>query len=333
MAEVLSQQQIDELLGNIQSGSVDFQEIEEQTSSKKIKEYDFLSPNKFTREQLRFLQNIFENFSRLISLHLSSLLRLNCEAEVIQVEEEEYREFMNAQGDSTLIGVMGMHSPEHGIEDKQILMELSRQISFSILDRMLGGDGGGYAIDRDYTEIELSLLEHLFRQVATILKNAWNNYIDMDYSMDGLETNSQLVQFIQPDESVAIVVIEVALGDVLKGNMNVCLPATSLEAVFKVFDSKYIKFNRKVDPEQEKERREHIMDSIKDTSLTVSALLGKAQINLRDLLQLQAGDIIPLDTLVEDDSIVLQVDRLKWFAGKIGVQKKNYAVKIGKVLQ
>ena len=333
MAEVLSQQQIDELLGNIQSGSVDFQEIEEQNSSKKIKDYDFLSPNKFTREQLRFLQNIFESFSRLFSLHLSSLLRLNCEAEVVQVEEEEYREFMNAQGDSTLIGVMGMHSPEHGIEDKQILMELSRQISFSILDRMLGGDGSGYEIDRDYTEIETSLLEHLFRQIAAILKNAWNNYIDMDYSMDGLETNSQLVQFIQPDESVAIVVVEVALGDVLKGNLNVCLPATSLEAVFKVFDSKYIKFNRKADPEQEKARRETLMNSIRNTSLPVSALLGKTQVTLRDLLQLQPGDIIPLNSLVADDSIVLQVENLQWFAGKIGVAKKNYAVKIGKVLQ
>ena len=332
MAEVLSQQQIDALLGSLQSGDVDFHEIE-QTAGRKIKEYDFLSPNKFTREQMRLLQNIFESFSRLFSLYISGFLRMACQAEIVQVEEEEYREFMNAQGDSVLIGVMGLHSPQYGnIEDKQILMELSRPVSFSILDRMLGGNGSGYRIERDYTEIELSLLDYLFRQIAGILKNAWGNYIDVDFSMDGMETNSQLVQFIQPDESVAIVVVEITLNNDLKGNLNICLPASSLDEVFKVFDSKYVKVNRKIDPEQEKRRREQIMERLKDTPLTVSALLGKSEVTLRELLQLQEGDIIPLDTHTDGDPIILKVEKLPWFAGKIGVRKKSYAVKIGKVL-
>lgn len=329
----MSQQQIDALLGSLQSGNVDFQEIEEQNSGQKIKEYDFLSPNKFTREQMRLLQNIFESFSRLFSLYVSGFLRINCQAEIVQVEEEEYREFMNAQGDSVLISVMGLHSPEHSnIEDKQILMELSRPVSFSVLDRMMGGNGSGYQIDRDYTEIELSLLDYLFKQITNVLKNAWNNYIDVSFSMDGLETNSQLVQFIQPDESIAIVVAEITLGNDLKGNLNICLPASSLDEVFKVFDSKYVKVNRKIDPEQEQRRREQIMESLKDTPLTVSAQLGKTEITLRELLSLQKGDIIPLDTHIEGDPIVLRVEKLQWFAGKIGVKKKSYAVKIGKVL-
>ena len=282
---------------------------------------------------MRLLQNIFESFARLFSLYISGFLRMTCQAEIVEVEEEEYREFMNAQGDSVLISVMGLHSEEYNnIEDKQILMEMSRPISFSILDRMLGGDGSGYRIERDYTEIELSLLDYLFRQLAGVLKNAWGNYIDVNFSTDGMETNAQLVQFIQTDESIAIVVIEVTLGDELKGNLNICLPASSLEEVFKVFDSKYVKINRKADPEQDKLRREQIMGSLKDTPLTVSALLGKTEITLKELLSLQTGDIIPLDTHVEGDPIVLRVEKLPWFAGKIGVKKKSYAVKIGKVL-
>lgn len=331
MAEVLSQQQIDELLGNLQSGNMDIKQIEEQNSSKKIKDYDFLSPKKFTREQMKLLENIFDSFSRMFSLNLSGLLRMNCQCEVVQVEEEDYREFSNALNDSVLVCVMGMHNKDYGIDDKQVLMEMSRPISFSIIDRMLGGSGLGYAIERDYTEIEISLLNYLFGRITPLFEDAWSNYIDVKHSLDGIETNSQLIQFIQPDESVAIVVIEVTLNE-LKGNVNICLPAGSLEEIFKVFDSKYVKVNRKADPKEDKRRKEVVLATLKDTPLTVSAILGKADITLRDLVQMQPGDVIPLNSPVEGNSITVNVEKLKWFAGSIGVKKKNYAVKIGKVL-
>lgn len=331
MAEVLSQQQIDELLGNLQSGNTDIKEIEEQSSAKKVKDYDFMSPKKFTREQIHLLQNIFENFTRLFTMHLSSMLRMPCQAEVVQVEEEEYKEFGNALTDSVLVSVMSMNSETCKIEDKKMLVEMSRPISFSILDRMLGGDGSGYNIDRDYTEIEISILEYFFKQVASILTDAWNNYIDVTHHMDSIETNSQLIQFVQQDDSVAIVVIEVTLND-LKGNVNICLPAASLEEIFKVFDSKYIRTNKKIDPEQQEKSRQHILERLKDTPLTVSAKLGNAEITLKDLLNLRNGDVIQLNSPVEGDSIILSVEKLNWFSGKIGVKKKNYAVKIGKVL-
>lgn len=332
MAEVLSQQQIDELLGNLQSGNTDIKEIEEQTTAQKIKEYDFLSPKKFTREQIRFLQNIFESFARLLSLYLSGQLRISCQAEVLQVEEEEYKEFGNALNDSVLVSVMGLHSSEYNIEDKQILLEMSRPISFSILDKLLGGNGSGYLINRDYTEIEISLLEYLFKQVTGLLKDAWNNYFDVGFSMDSIETNAQMIQFIQPDESVAIVVVEIMLND-LKGNLNICLPASSLEEIFKGFDSKYVKVNKRDDPKVEKRRKDNILLQLKDTPLTVAAVLGETEVTLKELLELRPGDIIPLDTHVSDGSITVNVEKLHWFTGTIGTKKKNYAVRIDKVLQ
>lgn len=332
MAEVLSQQQIDELLGSLQSGNTDIKEIEEQTTAQKIKDYDFLSPKKFTREQIRFLQNIFEGFARLLSLYLSGQLRISCQAEVLQVEEEEYREFGNALNDSVLVSVMGLHSEEYNIEDKQILIEMSRPISFSILDKLLGGNGSGYLINRDYTEIELSLLDYLFKQISGLLKDAWNNYFDVSFSMDSIETNSQMIQMIQPDESVAIVVLEIVLND-LKGNLNVCLPASSLEEIFKGFDSKYVKVNKRDDPKVEKRRKDNILGQLKDTPLTVAAVLGETQVTLRELLELQPGDIIPLNTEVVPGSITVNVEKLHWFKGTMGTKKKNYAIKIDKVLQ
>lgn len=332
MAEVLSQQQIDELLGSLQSGNADINDIEKQSEEQKIKEYDFLSPKKFTKEQMRLLQNVFDSFSRLLSLYLSGQLRMACQVEILQIEEEEYREFSNALNDSVLISLMGLHSKTYNVEDKQILLEMSRPISFCILDKLLGGDGSGYAVDRDYTEIELSLLDYLFKQFAGLMKDAWTNYFDISFSMDSIETNPQMIQFVQPDESAAIVVLDITLND-LHGNLNICLPAISLEEIFKSFDAKFIKANKKINPDVEKENRENILEQLGDTQLTVSAMLGGAQVPLQDLIVLKPGDIIPLDTKVQPGSATVKVEKLEWFKGTIGTQDRRYAIRIDKVLQ
>jgi flagellar motor switch protein FliM len=332
MAEILSQKQIDELLGSLQSGNVDFNEIEEQSNTSKVKEYDFMSPKKFSREQLKLLDNVFDGFARTFSLQISGMLRTTCQMEILQVEEEDYREFNNALSDSVLIGVIGMHNEENRIDDKQLLLELSRPVSFSIMDRMLGGTGAGYEVDRDFTEIELSLLEYLFKQMLPLLKNAWSNYIELEHTLDMIETNSRMIQFIQPDEAVAIVVIEITVGD-LKGNMNICMPATSLEEVFRVFNSKYVKLPKRDDPIVEQQRKSDIMHSLKSSPLTISAILGKTEISLRDLLSLQMGDIISLNTPVEQNIVTVNVEQSPWFTGVMGTKKKKYAIKIDKTLQ
>ena len=330
MAEILSQKQIDELLGSLHSGDVDFKEMEEQ-SSKRIKEYDFMSPKKFTKEQLKLLDSVFDNFTRIFSLNLTSMLRSTCQMEVLQIEEEEYREFNNALNDSVLVGVMSLRNEEYKIEDKPILMEMSRPVSFSIMDRLLGGNGEGYIIERNYTDIEMALLEYLFKQFANQLKSAWSNYFEIDHTLTMIETNSRLIQMIQPDESVAIVVIEVTLKN-LKGNINVCLPASSLEEVFKAFDSKYLRSPKKGDIQTEQKRKDSILQNLKGSFLTVSGQLGQSTISLQDIMNLQVGDIIPLETRVDEGSILLKVDGEPWFTGTMGFRKKKYAVKIDKVI-
>jgi flagellar motor switch protein FliM len=174
-------------------------------------------------------------------------------------------------------------------------------------------------------------MEYLFRQSLTLLKNAWSNYIELNHNLDLIETNSRSIQIIQPDESVAIVVIEITL-DYLKGNMNICLPASSLEEIFKVFNSKYVKIPRKDDPEVEQERKQSIMGHLNHSPLRVSAMLGETEITLRDLLNLQVGDIIPLNTPVENNTVDLNVEGNSWFKGVLGSKKKKYAVKIEQVL-
>lgn len=331
MAEVLSQAQIDALLGSLASGDVDLEEAE-SGANQKVKDYDFTSPKRFTREQLKILSNIYDSFARLFSLHLASMLRIPCEMEVVNVEEEKYREFNNALADSVLVGIYDVDTGPVKISDDDsiVMVEMNRQISFSIIDRMLGGNGSGYAIERDYTDIELSLLEYLLKQVSTLMQNAWSNYVEVEHNFGMIETNSRLVQTIQQDEAVAIVTIKVTIEE-LEGNINICLPGNTIDGIFKLFDMKYTR-GKKGDSEQDKARKSLITDGLRDTDLEVSAVLGKAQISLHELLSLQPGDVIPLDSMVVGNNITVNVKGIPWYKGTVGTKKKKYAVKLSDIL-
>lgn len=326
LAQVLTQKQIDELLGNLQSGAVDLEKVEAQ-NPKKVKEYDFRAPKKFSREQLKMLNNIYDNFARLFGLHLSSMLRVSCEFETLQVEEQEYREFNNALNDSVLVGVIGLNNEEFDLDGKRIIVEIARPLSFAILDLLFGGEGKGFNIEREYTEIELSLMEYLLKQLIQQMQNAWVNYGEIKHKLEMIETNSRLIQFIPPDEAVVIIIMEMKVMD-LSGTVNVCLPASALEGIFKMFDAKFSQTYRKVNVENATAVKEQMIDTLKESSLTVTGILGQSEITLRELLELKPGDVIPLQSLSNADSIKVNVEDVPWFYGSLGKKKKNYAIKV-----
>lgn len=331
MAEILSQQQIDEMLQQLMTGDVDLENIQ-QEKSKKIKEYDFRSPKRFTKEQLKLLNSIFDNFAWLFCLQVSSLLRVSCEMEIVAIEEQQFYEYNNALNDSVLVGIFSLLKCQHG-EDRPLLVEISREISFSMIDRLLGGGGHGYNTQRDYTEIEIAILEYLFKQMANMMKNAWQNYVEVISELIGIETNARLLQTVSPDETVAIIIFDIVLNNDLTGKMSICIPAETLEAVYKLFKLKHTRQQGKSVSALDHSKREHIMGTLKTSELHISAYLGRTEITLKDLLNLQVGDIIPLNTQIKEDPVTLKVEEVPWYQGKLGINKKNYAVKISKVLK
>lgn len=330
MAEVMTQKQIDELLGNLQSGGMDINQIEDDTATKKYKEYDFRTPKRINREQTKLLDSIFENFARLFALQVSSMVRTSCEAEVVQLEEQQYYEFSNALSDSVLIGCFDLQK-ENVNDDTQLIMEVSKPLSYSIIDRLLGGSGEGYNIEKDYTDIELAILEYMFQKASTVFSNAWSNYIDIQAGYSMIETNSRMIQTIAPDETVIIIVIEFTMKN-LKEKINICLPSDALNLIFKSFDTKFARVSKKTDTEGDRQRKDFIMESLTEAPLTVKGILGETEIKLQDLLNLQVGDIMTLDTPSNGDTINVTVDDVPWFTGVMGVKKKKYAVKVGKLL-
>ncbi len=330
MPDILSQAQIDELLKGLNTGELDLNEIDEKASEKKVKEYDFRSPKKFTKEQLKKLDSIYNNYTRSLSSYFTGILRMFCQLDVTQIEEQRYHEFSNALPDSVMMGVVDLNIKDSTVPDTTIIFELSKPIVFSIIDRLLGGSGETMSMERDFTEIELSLIENVLKNMVKLFKDAWKNYAEMEPQLVGIETNSRLMQTISLDDVVLITVIDVSMkGQV--GNMSICVPAINLEEIIKKMNTRLPKSDKKLDEFRESERRDIIFNSVKDSDLELTAVLGELELTLSDVLNLQVDDIVQLDKLV-NDVIDIRVGTKTWFRGKMGNYKKRKAVQISEIL-
>ena len=232
MGEVLSQNEIDSLLKALSSGELDVDEIKDN-NEKQVKNYDFARPSKFSKEHLRTLEIIFEHYGRLLSTNLPVYLRKNVQVEVMNSEAVTYSEFSNALSNPVLLGIVNF-APLQG----NIIVEMAASLGYAIVDRMLGGRGDPMDKVREFSEIELLIIERIMIVCVNLLKEPWENVVDIHPRLERIETNSQYAQIISPSEMIAIVTINLKIGDV-EGLMNICLPFITLEDVIDKLNTKY----------------------------------------------------------------------------------------------
>ena len=290
MAEALSQNQIDELLKQMQSGKVDA----EIDTAPKIKEYDFKSPKKFTKEQLKALDSLHENFSRGLSSYFTSILHNVCEVSVLQIEEQRYYEFSNALPENTLVGVIDLQSEDGKVADTSFIMDVSASFSFMTIDRLLGGNGRLIVPERNFTEIEMAIMEDVVQAMIQYLEEAWCNYIPVTTTLNSIETNARLLQTYSPQEIVVIVALDVQLPD-FKGAITLCFPAEGLEGVVDSFKIWHSRSSKQQDANKNQEQQVSIMETIKQSDLEIGAVLDRFEMSLEDILQLQVQDVIAFE--------------------------------------
>lgn len=330
MADVLSQSQIDALLNSFSAeGSKAFEEIEEQAKEQKIKNYDFKMPKKFTKEQLKVIDGIFENYSRLLSSFLTGLMRIYCKVEVLQIEEQLYYEFNNALPDYVMMSMVNMGITDDDVMETNCIMEVSNPIAMSMMDRLMGGAGDYVDQNRDYTEIEVGIYSTVLNKMAALLKEPWGAYIDVNPTITTIETNARVMQTISPDEVVILVVLEIELKGI-KNTMTFCIPAMNLESIMSKFGDRWSRTTKKLDPKKEKERRVMLLDAIKDSDLKIDAVLCETKLDLYDVLTLQVNDVIPLNMPI-DKNITVKIGNNLWFDGKLGIKNNRKAVKIDNI--
>ena len=333
MAEVLSQSQIDELLRSVAGGSS--AEVEQEASlasdaALKARKYDFLTPKRFTKDSLRIIDGIFNNYVRMIQTTLSGVLRLNCEMEILDIEEQKYNEFNNALNDNDVVTVASFRVDEDNYHDQPILVQLSTSIVSVMMDRMLGGVG---ATSDDsfsgYTDIELMVYENIINHIIPLLNDVWRNSFDVNIAFDRIEGNPRLMQDISIDDTVVIVVLSVNIQEA-SGQMNVCLPGDSLEVLFKSMEDKRRIAggrNKQRETRRSSDSADLIMTSISTGTLELSVRLCDAQVSLGDVFHLRVGDVIHLNKPSNSEAL-LYVENVPWFSGELGIQRYNKALKI-----
>jgi flagellar motor switch protein FliM len=323
MGDVLSQNEIDSLLAALSAGELDVEEIKD-TDEKPVKEYDFARPSKFSKEHLRTLEIIFEHYGRLLSTNLPAYLRKNVQVEVMNAEAVTYSEFSNALSNPVLLGIVNF-APLNG----NIIIEMATNLGYSFVDRMLGGRGDPIDKMREFSEIELLIIERILVVCVNLLEEPWENVLEIHPRLDRIETNSQYAQIISPSEMIALVTINIKVGDV-EGLMNICLPYLTLEDVIDRLNTKYWYANMQA--QDNTDYTETIEGLIKRAPIPVKAVLGESAISVNDFAMLQPGDIIRLDRKVEDE-LDIYVGNIRKFTAVPGSSGDKYAVRVTSVIR
>lgn len=330
MAEVLSQSQIDALLSAARSGEMDLSASAEKKAEKKYRKYDFKSPRKFTKDRLKMLSSVFENYTRVINSRINGLLHTTCEITVESVEEQRYYEFSNAlsEGDVLALADVELEGEGHP-EEPPMLLHFTTSLMLSMMDRLMGGEGDldprlpdGYT----FTDLELRLYESIVKDLVSVLGGSWENYIDLTFHFHRMETNPTLVQIIGLDETVVIIGISMKFSN-SSGQMNICLPGSVLANIFT-----RIAAANQAGRGSGEDCSGEILDILRDSELEISAELGRTELQLRDIYFLDVGDVIDLGHPTEEP-VYLYIGGKPWFSGKMGIQNNNMAVKIGETYQ
>ena len=323
MGDVLSQSEIDNLLKALNSGELDIDDAK-KFDDKQVKNYDFARPSKFSKEHLRTMEIIFEHFARLMATNLPAYLRKSVTVDVVNSEVVIYSEFSNALSNPVLLGVVGMQ-PLVG----NVIMEMASNIGFAMVDRLLGGYGNSLEKEREFSEIELSILERIFSICVNLLQEPWKNVVEIEPRLERIETNSQFAQIISPSETIAIITISIKVGDV-EGLMNLCLPFDTLEPVIDKLNTKYWYSTMK---EKDDNTYEDVIETaISKAKIPMKAILGRSSISVGDFANLQVGDIIKVNRKV-DEELEVYVGNIKKFMALPGYSNDKYAVRVTDIIR
>ncbi len=317
--DVLSQSEIDALLSALSTGEMSAEEMKKEEAAKKVKVYDFKRALRFSKDQIRSLTRIHENFARLLTTYFSAQLRSYVQITVASVDQIPFEEFIRSIPNITLINVF-----EVPPLDGNVLMEINPNIAYSMLDRLMGGEGTSHSNIDNLTEIEQKIMTNLFERSFDNLREAWANIADIDPILTELEVNPQFLQMISPNETVVVISFNSIIGET-SGMINICIPHVVLEPIVPNLSVRYwMQSNTK---ENSPEQKARIESNIQRSSLPIIAELGSTAISIEDFLFLQQGDVIQLDQSISQP-LTVKVDNVPKFIGQPGKVKNIWLFKL-----
>ncbi len=324
MADILSQEEIDALLDVVDDETDLFEAGDESpVSNRQVTLYDFKRPNRVSKEQLRAFRGIHDKMARTLASQISSIMRSIVEIQLHSVDQMTYGEFLMSLPNPTSFNVFSM-KPLEGSG----VIEINPSIAFPMLDRLLGGKGEPFDASREFSDIELSLFETILRVMMSTLKEAWGPVMDIFPNIESKESSPNVVQIVAQNEIVVMVVMEIIIGQ-SSGMMNICYPVIALEPVLPKLASRDLMLN---ETSTKKSRNTELHVLLGGAKVGIEAMLGNAELTLRDVLELQVGDIIRL-TSPADDVVTVRVDGKDRFRGKIGLRRFRKSIQVTEIIE
>jgi flagellar motor switch protein FliM len=276
----LSQQEIDAVFQNTQGQPAD------RPGPRRAVPFDFRRPDRIAKSQLRAIHQLHDNFVRNLVSSLSAYLRSYLIVNLVSVEQLSYSEFLECLPSPSCIASLGLKP-----YDGNAVMELNSSLIFPILEILLGGDGKlQFNTQREITEIEQVLLDGFLRLILRDLREAWTLVTPIDFTIETIVTEPQFLQILAPGEAVVAVAIEIRIGDSI-GMMNIAMPSIIIKMMRQKFDQQWT-LRKSASTDQEQSR---VLDLIRSSNLTSEALLCGPQILLRDLMNLDEGDVLSFE--------------------------------------
>jgi flagellar motor switch protein FliM len=319
MTEVLSQDEIDQLLTAINAGETESEDFR-PTDTRKIKIYDFKRPDKFSKEQIRTVSIMHETFARLTTTALSANLRSMVHVHVASVDQLTYEEFIRSIPTPTTLAIINM-DPLKG----NAILEVDPVITFSIIDRLFGGSGEGTKAPHELTDIESAVMEGIVVRLLGNMREAWTQVIDLRPRLGQIDTNPQFAQIVPPTEMVILVTLETKVGEI-EGMMNFCIPYLTIEPIIGKLSAQF--WYSSIRRGTTTENLNLLKDKLSNVDVSVIAEIGRMQIPIRDVLSLRFGDVIRLYSVRVGDAFSLNIGNKKKFLCQPGVIGKKVAVQI-----
>lgn len=320
MQEILSQSEIDSLLEALTTGKLDVEEIKHTAAPSPSRPYDFRRPNKFSKEHLRSLEMLHQNFARLLTSFFSGYLRSAINVEVASVGQMIYEEFMRSIPSPTVLTIFEC-SPLEGAA----IIETNNQVVFPLIDLMFGGPGTATDRARELTDIEMTVVKKLYHKVLEHMATAWQDLYEIRPEIKAIESNPRMQQLYSPNEVVALVTFSVSIDEESRGLMNLCIPYIVLEPVISKLSVRQ-QFLRQSGGPREAEMK-WIKHWLGFSEVSLEVILGETYITVNDFLQLQDGDVLVLTRRVDQD-LDLYVEKELKFGVQAGRMNKNLAVQV-----
>lgn len=324
VSQVLSQDEVDALLSAVDRGELgDVVAARPRAEERVVLRYNFRKPNRVSKDQIKILQSMHEIFARLHTSSLTTMVRGLCEVELKAVEQITYSEFITSLSSPTCVALFNMEPLKGGGA-----LDISSNVLFVLIDRLLGGNGLLAVKPREFTEVEQVLIERIYLRAMMDLRQGWQNVGNFGFRIAQLETSPQFVQLTSLNEVVIVVAFRVTVGET-EGQLTIVFPHLLLEPIMSKLNTRRWFANRQRAATPDEHRG--LQESLLRVHLSLCGVLAQAPLTVRDILALDVGHVLSLG-VPADEPVTVEVEGVPRLTGRPGISRGRRALKVVSLL-